>query len=102
MDELLRAVLPHEVHRGPAPHQRGSRPMGETEIQTVAISKNCLCALARTVRAARPEPPVSVAGRYPSGGWKYRSRMRREPHVRFREGGGVKVPSATRPVSRRM
>jgi hypothetical protein len=26
--------------------------------------------------------------------------MRREPHVRFREGGGVKFPSATRPVSR--
>ena len=23
--------------------------------------------------------------------------MRREPHVRFREGGGVKFPSATRP-----
>src|SRR4051795_6078609 len=27
-----------------------------------------------------------------------RSRMRREPHVRFREGGGVKFPPATRPV----
>jgi len=25
--------------------------------------------------------------------------MRREPHVRFREGGGVKLLSATRPVS---
>src|SRR5215213_163758 len=70
MDELLRAVLPHEVHRGPAPHQRGSRPMGETEIQTVAISKNCFCALARTARPARPKPPVSVADRYRSGGWK--------------------------------
>ena len=60
----------HEVHRGPAPHQRGSRPMGETEIQTVAISKNRLCALARTARAARPEPLVSLADRYPSVGWK--------------------------------
>src|SRR4051812_37122320 len=69
MDELLRVVLPHEVHRGPAPHQRGSRPMGETEIQTVTIPKNRLCALARTARAARPEPLVSVADRYPSGGW---------------------------------
>src|SRR6476660_6221426 len=29
-----------------------------------------------------------------------RSRMRREPHVRFREGGGVKFPSATRPIRR--
>jgi hypothetical protein len=29
-----------------------------------------------------------------------RSRMRREPHVRFREGGGVKFPSATRPIPR--
>ena len=28
--------------------------------------------------------------------------MRREPHVRFREGGGVKFPSATRPVPRQM
>jgi hypothetical protein len=27
--------------------------------------------------------------------------MRREPHVRFREGGGVKLLSATRPVSGR-
>ncbi len=24
--------------------------------------------------------------------------MRREPHVRFREGGGVRLPSATRPI----
>jgi hypothetical protein len=70
MDELLRAVLPHEVRRGPAPHQRGSRPMGETEIQAVAISKNRLSALARTARAARPEPLVSVADWYPTVGWK--------------------------------
>jgi hypothetical protein len=28
--------------------------------------------------------------------------MRREPHVRFREGGGVKFPSATRPIPRQM
>ena len=27
--------------------------------------------------------------------------MRREPHVRFREGGGVKFPSATRPCRQR-
>ena len=28
--------------------------------------------------------------------------MRREPHVRFREGGGVKFPSATRPIPRNL
>jgi hypothetical protein len=28
--------------------------------------------------------------------------MRREPHVRFREGGGLKFPSATRPAPRQM
>lgn len=70
MDELLRALLPYEVHRGPAPHQRGSRPMGETEIQAVAISKNRLSTLAGTARAARPEPLVSVADWYPTVGWK--------------------------------
>jgi hypothetical protein len=31
-----------------------------------------------------------------------RSRMRREPHVRFGEGGGVKFPSATRPIPRNL
>src|SRR6202043_157727 len=37
----------------------------------------------------------------PSGGCRRpdrKSRMRREPHVRFREGAGVKFPRATRPV----
>ena len=29
---------------------------------------------------------------------KGKSRMRRESHVRFCEGGGVRFPSATRPV----
>ncbi len=28
---------------------------------------------------------------------EWKSRMRREPHVRFCEGGGVKFPPATRP-----
>ena len=28
--------------------------------------------------------------------------MRREPHVRFREGGGVKFPSATRPIPKNL
>ena len=28
--------------------------------------------------------------------------MRREPHVRFREGGGVKFPSATRLIPRNL
>ena len=28
-----------------------------------------------------------------------RSRMRRESHVRFWEGGGVRLPSATRPIN---
>jgi hypothetical protein len=54
MDELLRALLPYEVHRGPAPHQRGSRPMGETEIQAFAISKNRLSTLAGTARRRDP------------------------------------------------
>ena len=70
MDELLRALLPYEVHRGPAPHQRGSRPMGETEIPPVAISKTRVHTLAGTARAARPEPLVSVADWYPTVGWK--------------------------------
>src|SRR6202047_20036 len=39
-----------------------------------------------------------VSDRRPEG----RSRMRREPHVRFREGGGVKFPSATRPMPRNL
>jgi hypothetical protein len=63
-------ILAHEVHRSPALHQRGSRPIGETEIQTLAISKNRLHTLAGTARAARPEPLVPVADRYPTVGWK--------------------------------
>src|SRR5271169_413471 len=70
MDELLRAVLPHEVHRGTAPHQRGSRPLGDTDIVGREISKNRVSALARTARAARPVPLVSVADWYLTVGWK--------------------------------
>src|ERR1700726_1535070 len=70
MDELLRALLPYEVHRGPAPHQRGSRRMGEREKQRFAISKILLSTLAGPARAGRPEPLVSVADWYPTVGWK--------------------------------
>jgi hypothetical protein len=60
MDELLRAVLPHEVHRGPAPHQRGSRPMGETEVQ--AVAKTASVHVRRDPVADRPPAGTARAG----------------------------------------
>ena len=57
-------------------------------------------ALAGSHRAPGPEFVCPVASRWEARSLESKSRMKREFHVRFREGGGVQFPSATRHVSR--
>jgi len=51
-----------------------------------------------TPAVGRGQPAMGGAPVHGKPAWlEWKSRMRREPHVRFCEGGGVKSPPATRP-----
>ena len=100
LDELLRAVLPVEVRSGAPPSQRGPGRMGATEVQAVS-SVGSARRMHWLGRIARRDPKLFVLwqlGVRPEAGG--RSRMRRESHVRFCEGGGVRFPSGLRLLRR--
>src|SRR5712691_7644276 len=98
LDELLRAVLPVVVRTGSSLHQRGPCRMGATEIQALPTQRTSVGALA-VARLAPGTEPVLRTGKWASGPMlRCKSRMRRESHVRFCEGAGVKFPRATRLV----
>ena len=70
LDELLRALLSLEVRSGAASCERGSRPLGATEIQTVQTPGACVHALAGTCRATGPQLVRPVATWRATGGWR--------------------------------
>jgi hypothetical protein len=72
--------------------------MGATETQAVSLSAAGLAAMAARPRAPGPQALCVVAAWRETVRLKGKSRMRRESHVRFCEGGGVRFPSATRPI----
>src|SRR6266849_1622062 len=80
----------------PACFQTGPDCVGATEVQAVARTQVCLTMLVGAHRATRPQALCFVGAGGATPRLDYRSRMRRESHVRFCEGGGVRLPSATR------
>ena len=98
LDELLRAVLPLEVCASPSPSERGPRSVGATEIQAVSTSRASVDALAGAHRATGADSCSSCGSSACGPRLECRSRMRREFHVRFCEGAGVRFPRATRLV----
>src|SRR5712692_1877202 len=98
VDELLRPVLPDQECSHPATSQRGPGSMGATEAQTVSVPEASVAAVAAADCAAGPQALCLMAAWRETVRLKEKSRMRRESHVRFCEGGGVRFPSATRPV----
>src|SRR5713101_3191822 len=80
----------------PACFQTGPDCVGATEVQAVARTQVCLTMLVGAHRATRPQALCFVGTGGATPRLDYRSRMRRESHVRFCEGGGVRLPSATR------
>ena len=99
VDELLRPVLPDEVCADAPASQRGPGCVGATEVQAVSLSAAGVAAVAAAHRATGPQAFRSVAAGRETVRLKGKSRMRRESHVRFCEGGGVRFPSATRPAA---
>src|SRR6266849_5720080 len=84
----------------PACFQTGPDCVGATEVQAVARTQVCLTMLVGAHRATRPQALCFVGAGGATPRLDYRSRMRRESHVRFCEGGGVRLPSATRLLAR--
>ena len=72
--------------------------MGATEAQAVSLSATGVAAVAAMHRASRPQALCVMAAWRETVRLEGKSRMRRESHVRFCEGGGVRFPSATRRV----
>src|SRR5712692_1496472 len=83
----------------PACFQTGPDCVGATEVQAVARTQVWLTTLVGAHRATRPQALCFVGAGGATPRLDYRSRMRRESHVRFCEGGGVRLPSATRHCS---
>src|SRR5690606_25766411 len=84
-------------HRGTEGTEKRGRGIhhGGTEGTEAGVGKGTT----ETQRAQRQSPtlcPVAAGGE--TVRLKGKSRMRRESHVRFCESGGVRFPSATRPV----
>jgi hypothetical protein len=65
--ELLRTVLPLEVHSGAPAFQRGPRTMGATEVQAVQKPRTCIDALAGTHRATGPQAVCLMGTRRAAG-----------------------------------
>ena len=72
--------------------------MGATEAQAVSLSATGVAAVAAMHCASRPQALCLMAAWRETVRLEGKSRMRRESHVRFCEGGGVRFPSATRPI----
>jgi hypothetical protein len=73
--------------------------MGTTEIsQAVSVPEAGVAAVAAAHRPPGPRALCSMGTGGETVRQKGKSRMRRESHVRFCEGGGVPFPAATRPV----
>src|SRR5271155_4262616 len=98
LDQLLRPILSIEVCPGLATSQRGSRCVGAAEIYAPTKARASIHALAGGCRATRSCPLCALEIRCATVGLERGSRMKREFHVRFYEGPGVKFPRATRPV----
>ncbi len=96
--ELLWPVLPGQVHAGPSTSQRGPRRVGAPQIQAVSAARASVDALVGGYRSTRTLPLRALACWSKAVGLDWKSRMRRESHVRFREGPRVKFPRATRLV----
>ncbi len=94
--ELLWLVVPGKVHAGPSTSQRGARRVGAPQVQVVSAAGASVNALAGGYRTSRAVPLCALACWREAVGFDWKSRMRREFHVRFREGLGVKFPRATR------
>jgi hypothetical protein len=93
-------VLPGELHAGPSTSQRVPRRVGapqvQVQVQAVSAAGASVDALAGGHRSSRARPLRALASWRKAVGLYWKSRMRRELHVRFREGLGVKLPRATR------
>src|ERR1700683_5543600 len=72
--------------------------MGATEAQAVSLSAPGVAAVAAMHCASGPQALCPLAAWRETVRLKGKSRMRRESHVRFCEGGGVRFPSATRRI----
>src|ERR1035438_10146531 len=69
-----------------------------SKIQAVSATRTRCSPLVGRHRQAGSASAGPVGTRRDTGGWDRRSRMRREFHVRFCEGPGVRFPRATRLV----
>src|SRR5229473_1150971 len=72
--------------------------MGAAEAQAVSLSAPGVAAVAAMYCASGPQAICPLAAWRETVRLKGKSRMRRESHVRFCEGGGVRFLSATRLV----
>lgn len=88
-------VLPGELHAGPSTSQRVPRRVGapqvQVQVQAVSAAGASVDALAGGHRSSRARPLRALASWRKAVGLYWKSRMRRELHVRFREGLGVKL-----------